>query len=105
MKKIFSSTSHENVINNAEEENFLAAEHKFELSEEHRMLDDMKSIVQMDSFLREQVTNTTLSCDRRSIAEEAEQISQSIPEANSKDESAGADLTLNALFEHTNEAS
>ena len=53
MKKIFSSTSHENVINNAEEENFLAAEHKFELSEEHRILDDMKSIVQMDSFLRE----------------------------------------------------
>lgn len=45
MKKIFSSTSHENVINIAEEENFLAAEHKFELSEEHRMLDDMKSIV------------------------------------------------------------
>jgi len=69
------------------------------------MLDDMKSIVQMDSFLREQVTNTTLSCDRRSTAEEAEQISQAIPETNSKDESSGADLTLIAMFDYTNEES
>ena len=46
---------------NAEEDKLHAVEHKFELSEEHRVVDDMKDIVEIGSFLREHVTNVTLS--------------------------------------------
>ena len=92
------------MIDYAEDEKLLAPEHKFELSEMHRITDDMKSVVQMDSFLREQVTNTTLSCDRKSVGD-AEQISQVLPNLDSKEESSGADITLNEMFEHTNEES
>ena len=51
------------------------------------------------------MTNTTLSCDRRSSAEEAEQISQALPNLESKEESDSAEVTLNEMFEHTNEES
>ena len=34
---------------------------KYDLSEEHRVVDDMKEAVEMGSYRREHVTNTALS--------------------------------------------
>ena len=46
---------------NTEEDKLYAVEHKFELSEEHRVVDDVKDIIEIGSFLREHITNVTSS--------------------------------------------
>lgn len=65
IKKMFSVNSHENMY--ADDDKLSPVEHKFELSEEHRIVDDPKEVIELDSFLREHVTNG--SSDAKSNSE------------------------------------
>ena len=60
LKKIFSSNSHD-MFNEEDEKLCEINELKFELSEEHRHIEDLKEVVEMGSYLREHVTNAALS--------------------------------------------
>ena len=88
---------------NADEDKLHAVDHKFELSEEHRVLDDVKDIVEMGSFLREHVTNVTLSRESNSDFEQNSQVAF-IPDY-SNEESSLADVSSAEMFDQTNEES
>lgn len=83
---------------NAEEYKLHEVEHKFELSEEHRVVEDVKDIIEIGSFLREHVTNVTLSRESNS-----DQNSQVAFKPDSNEESSVA-LTAE-MFDQTNEES
>ena len=68
LKKIFSSVSH-NMFNDEEDKLYENLEHKYELSEEHRHIEDLKDGIEMGSYLREHVTNTNLSREGQSNSE------------------------------------
>ena len=84
---------------NAEEYKLHEVEHKFELSEEHRVVDDVKDIIEMGSFLREHVTNVTLSRESNSDN------SQVAFKPDSNEESSVADVLTAEMFDQTNEES
>merc|ERR1712110_274330 len=87
---------------NTEEDKLYAVEHKFELSEEHRVVDDVKDIIEVGSFLREHVTNVTSSRESSSEFEQNSQIAFS-PDLN--EESSVADVLSAEMFDQTNEES
>ena len=61
LKKIFSSTNPHDMFHEENEKLCEIPEHKYDLSEEHRVMDEIKDVVEMGSYLREHVTNTGLS--------------------------------------------
>ena len=86
----------------ADEEKILAAENKFELSEEHHVMEDVNNIVEMESFLRERVTTVTVTESRESNSDFESQTPYS-PDSN--EESSGDDATIEEIYENTNEES
>ena len=87
---------------NAEECMLPAVEHKFELSEEHRVVDDVKDIIEVGSFLREHVTNVTLSRESNSDLEQNSQVAIT-PDSN--EESSVADVLTAEMLDKTHEES
>lgn len=103
IKKIFSSNNPHDVFNCEENDKlYEIAEHKYELSEEHRVLDEMKEGVEMGSYLREHVTNTGLSGEAQSNSE-FEQISK-VELPNSNEASSGDCTLMSELFDETYES-
>lgn len=97
IKKIFSSVSHENMFN-ADEDKLLAADNKFELSEEHRIMEGMEDMLELGSYLRERVTDAVRSNS------DLEQNSQVEFVINSIDNDETNNLTLSEMFDETHES-
>ena len=102
LKKIFSSNNPHDMFHEENEKLCEIAEHKYDLSEEHRVMDEIKDVVEMGSYLREHVTSTGFSGEAQSNSE-FEQISQ-VELQNSNEESSSGDCTLSEMFEGTHES-
>ena len=83
LKKIFSSTSHENMLH-IENDNLFEAEKKFELSEDHHAVDDA---AELGSYLREYVTNASSGGEGKSSRSNSDEFSP-VDVVNSNEESS-----------------
>ena len=100
LKKIFSSNSHD-MFNEEDDKLCEINDLKYELSEEHRHIEDLKEVVEMNSYLRDRATNIALSGEGLSNGE-FEQISHvEIP--NSNEESSG-DCPLSEMFDASHDS-
>lgn len=88
---------------NAEDDKLYEIGHKFELSEEHRVLDEMNDGLELASYLREHVTNAALSGDR-SNSSEFELVSHS-GIVNSNEEQSEEECTMSDMFEESESGS